>query len=140
MSVEENKAIAHRIISEFLNEGDLDVADELFAEHFVNHNPGRGTTPDREGLKQFITNVHTAFPDGNTTIEDLISEGDKVVVRVTGRGTHTGDFGIIPATGRQFEVSGISIFRFADGKVVERWSITDEVSLLQQLGVLPSKG
>ena len=140
MSIEENKAIARRIIEEFINKGDLSVADELFAADFVNHNPGRGTTPDREGMKQYITNLRSAFPDQTLTIDDLIAEGDQVVLRMTGRGTHTGDFGIIPATGKQFEVPLISILRFANGKTVERWNVSDEVSLLQQLGIIPPMG
>ena len=140
MSVEENKGIARRIVEEFINKADLSVADELFAEDFVNHSPGRGTTPDREGFKQFITNLRSAFPDQILTIDDLIAEGDQVVLRMTGRGTHTGDFGIIPATGKQFEVPLISILRFANGKAVERWNVSDEVSLLQQLGIIPAMG
>ena len=73
-------------------------------------------------------------------MEDLIAEGDNVVLRMTGRGTHTGDFGVIPATGKQFEVPLISILRFSNGKIVERWNVTDEISMLQQLGILPSMG
>ena len=140
MSVEDNKAIARRIIEEFINNGDLSVADELFAADFVNHSPGRGTTPDREGIKQFINYMLAAFPDQTTTIDDLIAEGDKVVLRMTGRGTHTGELLGIPATGKQFEVPLISILRFANGKAIERWSLADEVSMWQQLGILPSMG
>jgi steroid delta-isomerase-like uncharacterized protein len=140
MSTEENKGIARRIVEEFINNGDLSVVDELFATDFVNHSPGLGTTPDLEGFKQFIINVRSAFPDQKLTIEDLIAEGDMVVLRMTGRGTHTGDLGILPATGKQFEVPLISILRFANGKAIERWSVSDEISMLQQLGIIPSMG
>jgi steroid delta-isomerase-like uncharacterized protein len=140
MSIEENKAVVQRIVKEFLNEGNTDVADELFTADFVNHNPARGNTPDREGLKQFIIDLHTAFPDSYTEMEDLVAEGDKVVVRVTSRGTHKGNLWGIPPTEKQIEVSGISIFRFVAGKVVERWNLTDNLLLLQQIGIIPSTG
>jgi steroid delta-isomerase-like uncharacterized protein len=140
MSTEENEAIVRRIIGEFLNEGNLALADELSTKDFVNHSPGSGITPDREGLKRYLSNLRTAFPDMVTTIDDMIAEGDKVVVRVTSSGTHMGDLAGIPPTGRQVRVPAISIIRFADGKAVERWNITDELSLLQQLGILPSVG
>jgi len=138
MSVDKNKAMVKRILIEFLNKGDTASADEFFADDFINHSPGRGTTPDREGLKQFISNLHAAFPDIKTTIEDLIAEGNKITVRVTVRGTHTGDFLSISPTGKKVKVAGISIFRFNNGKVVERWNLTDELLLLQQIGVIPS--
>jgi steroid delta-isomerase-like uncharacterized protein len=140
MSTEENKAVVRRIVNEFLKEKNLEVTDELFADDFINHNPGKGTTPDSEGLKQFIDDLHTASPDINTNIEDLVAEGDKVVVRVTVRGTHKGNLWGIPPTEKQIEVSGISIFRFDGGKVVERWNLTDNLLLLQQIGIIPSTG
>ncbi|UCC60632.1 MAG: ester cyclase, partial [Dehalococcoidia bacterium] len=118
--------------------GDLSIADELFAEDFVNYDPGRGTTPDREGMKQFLINLRAAFPDQKLTVEDLIAEGDKVVLRFTGSGTHKGDLSGIPPTGKQFNVPGVSILRIADGKVVERWNVSDYLLLLQQLGIIPA--
>ena len=136
MSTEEDKAKVRRLIEEFINKGNLAVADEVFAVNFVNHSPAAGTTPDREGIKQYITMLHTAFPDFRGTIEDLISEKDKVVVRLMCRGTHRGEFMGISPTGRQASVTAISILRFADGKVVERWNDTDNLGMMQQLGVV----
>ena len=140
MFTEENKAIARRIIEDFINKGDLNVADQLFAEDFINHNPARGTTPDREGMKQFINYMLAAFPNQILTIDDLIAEGDKVVLRMTGRGTHTGELLGIPATGKQIEVPGISILRIADGKMVDRWNISDNLLLLQWIRIVSSVG
>jgi predicted ester cyclase len=142
MSVEENKAKVRRLIEEFINKADLAVADEIFATNFVNHSPAAGTTPDPQGIKQYITMLHTAFPDFHGAIEDLISEGDRVVVRLMCRGTHRGEFMGISPTGRQGSVTAISILRFAGGKVVEPWNNTDNLGLLQQLGVvsLPGQG
>ena len=137
---EENKAIARRLFGEGINEGNLSVADELVAPDFINHNPARGATPDREGLKQYVTMLRSAFPDLHGTIEDQIAEGDKVVLRMTFRGTHRGKLMGIPPTGKELAVIAIGIFRFAGGKIVERWAITDELGMMQQLGVIPTPG
>lgn len=94
-------------------------------------------TPDREGFKQFIKMVRDAFPDFHDTVEDLIAENDKVVLRVTCTGTHKGEFMGVPPTGKQVTVSAIAIYRFAGGKAVEHWNVTDRLSLMQQLGVIP---
>ena len=78
------------------------------------------------------------FPDLTFSAEDMIAEGDKVAVRFTMRGTHKGEFMGVPATGKQFEVSGIDIVRFAGGKAVEHWGVTDTMAMMQQLGAVPS--
>jgi len=140
MSAEENKANVRRLIEEFINKGDLAVADEIFATNFVNHSPAAGTTPDRQGIKQYITMLHTAFSDFHCAIEDLIAEGDRVVVRLMCRGTHRGEFMGISPTGRQGNVTAISILRFAGGRVMERWNNTDNLGLMQQLGVVQPPG
>jgi steroid delta-isomerase-like uncharacterized protein len=130
----------HRLVEQLVNKGDLAVVDEIFATNFVNHSPAAGTTPDRQGIKQYITAVRSVFPDYHNVIEGLIAEGDRVAVRVICRGTHRAEFMGIAPTGRSVEFSAVSIFRFADGKVVERWNNTDNLSLLQQLGVVPKSG
>jgi predicted ester cyclase len=84
--------------------------------------------------------LDTAFPDLHFTIEDQIAEGDKVVNRVTARGTHLGDFRGIPPTGKQVTVAGITIDRIAGGKLVESWTSWDFLGILQQLGVVPKLG
>jgi steroid delta-isomerase-like uncharacterized protein len=122
-----------RLVEQLVNKGDLAVVDEIFASTFVNHSPAAGTTPDREGIKQYITTVRSVFPDYHNIIEDLIAEEDMVAVRVICRGTHRAEFMGIAPTGKTVEFSAVSIFRFAGGKVVERWNNTDNLSLLQQL-------
>ena len=134
MAVEENKAKVHRLVEQLVNKGDLAVVDEIFASTFVNHNTAAGTTSDREGIKQLINMMRTAFPDYHNIIEDLIAEGDKVAVRVICRGTHRAEFMGIAPTDKSVEFPAVSIFRFSDGKVVERWNIIDNLVLLQQLG------
>lgn len=137
MSAEENKAVVRRLVEDVVNRGDLAVVDEIFATDFVNRSLATGITPDREGIKQYITILRSAFPDYHNIIEDLIAEGDRVVARVICRGTHRADFMGIAPTGRSVAFSAISIFRFAGGRVVERWNNTDDLGLLQQLGVVP---
>ena len=140
MSTEENKALVQRLMEEFVLKGNLAVADEILAADFVNHSPDPGTTPDREGLKQHVSTTRSAFPDLHGTFEDLIAEGDKVVVWGTLAGTHKGEFRGIPPTGKQFTASAITILRVVGGKVVERWNIADQLGMMQQLGLMPAPG
>src|SRR6266581_1562898 len=99
MGVEENKATVQMFYDEVLNRGNLDVIDKMTAENYVDHTAPPGMPPGREGEKQWFTMLRAAFPDGQTTIDDIIGEGDKVVVRATMTGTHQGDFMGIPAMG-----------------------------------------
>lgn len=92
MSVEENRTLATRIIEGFINKNNPAVANELFADDFVNHNPQFGVTPDMEGLKQMIALLHQGFPDIHLTIEDMVAENDKVVLRMRSTGKNTGGF------------------------------------------------
>jgi steroid delta-isomerase-like uncharacterized protein len=137
MSVEENKAETRRAIKEFWNQGNMELLDEFWAPNYVNHDPSNPEVRDLEGFKQWVITVRNAFPDLNVTIDDLIAEGNKVVLRWSFRGTHKGEFGKIPATGKQVTITGITISRIADGKTVESWWSDDDLGLLQQLGVIP---
>jgi steroid delta-isomerase-like uncharacterized protein len=135
MSAEENKALARRAWEAVDNP---DLIDEVYASDVVWHEPDGKEIHGTEEAKQFISTYKTAFPDFNITIEDQIAEGDKVVTRVTIRGTHQGEteeFG--PPTGRQIEGGGITISRIEGGKIVEDWDSYDNLSLLQQLGLAP---
>jgi steroid delta-isomerase-like uncharacterized protein len=114
-----------------------DTLDEVYAPDVVWHNP-EGDIQGLEEAKQFVAMFETAFPDISATVEDVIAEGDKVVSRVTIRGTHQGEveeFG--PPTGRRVEVQGLSLHRIEDGKIVEEWNSWDNLSLMQQLGLAP---
>ena len=136
MSVEENKTIARRIIEDFINKNNPAVADELFADDFVNHSPQFGVNPDREGIKQMIAIFYQGFPNFHLTIEDLIAENDKVVVRMRGTGIHTGEFMGIPPTNKNIDSGQISIVRFEKGKVKERWNVVNQLEVMQQLGLM----
>lgn len=137
MSTEENKAIVIRLLEEGFNANNPAVFDEMLAGSFVNHDPAQAAVVDREGLKRHWAAVCAAFPDNRTVVEDLITEGDRVVKRARWQGTHTGELQGIPPTGKQVTLPSISIYRIAGGKVGELWWGYDNLSLLQQLGVLP---
>ena len=134
---EDNKALNRRFVEEVINEGNLDAIDELLDPGVVDHAAPPGVPTGREGAKQFFAIVRSAFPDLHHTIEDMIAEGDKVVMRSTWSGTHQGEFMGIPATGRRVRVSAIDISRVADGRIVEHWEQSDALGLMQQLGVIP---
>lgn len=137
MSTRENEAIVRHLMERAYTHPE--VHDELVADDYVGHFPPNPTLYGQEGLKQFNAQAATALPDVHTSIEDLIAEGDMVVVRWTLRGTHEGELrGGIPATGRQVEVSGITISRIRNGRVVENWGNYDMLGMLQQLGVMPA--
>jgi steroid delta-isomerase-like uncharacterized protein len=142
MSTEDNKAIARRFIEEGWNQGNLTVFDELCAPDYIYHDPV-SAVHTREDYKQLVTEGRRVYPDFHLTIEDLIAEGDKVVVRYTLRGTNTGDLVTpsmpmpIPATGKKVTGPGISITRIAGGKAVETWNQADNLGALQQLGLIP---
>jgi steroid delta-isomerase-like uncharacterized protein len=137
MSTEENKAVVRRFY-EAGNKQNRAVVEELIAPNWVWHGPlPPGFSPDRAGGLRAMTVYWTAFPDGHVTIEDLIAEGDKVVLRGTFRGTHQGDLMGIPPTGKQVSFTAIEIDRIEDGKLVETWEGRDDLGFLQQLGVIP---
>ncbi len=136
MVAEGNKVVAQRLYKEVINEGNLAVVDEIVAEEYVNHNEAPGQAPGREGLKQIITLFRTAFPDLDVTIERMLAEGDQVMVHETIQGTHKGEFFSIAPTGKQVTAPVMNVYRVADGKIAERWGIVDELSILQQLGVV----
>ena len=133
---EENKALARRAWELADNP---DILEEVYAPAVVWHEPDQEIR-GLEQAKKFVTAYKTAFPDLNITVEDVIAEGDKVVSRVTLRGTHQGEteeFG--PPTGRQIEGGGITISRIEGGKIVEDWDAYDNLTTLQQLGLAPEQ-
>jgi steroid delta-isomerase-like uncharacterized protein len=138
VSAEENKALIREIIEEVWNKGDLAAVDRYFAPDYVDHTPFPGQGPGPEGYRQVVTAIRDAFPDLHLTLEDILGEGDKVAFRYTMGGTHQGDFMGIPPTGNPFSVGGMIIARIAEGKAVERWANLNTLSLMQQLGAMPS--
>jgi steroid delta-isomerase-like uncharacterized protein len=137
MAAEENKALVRRFVEEFWNEGNMSAADELMAPDAEIHMP-TGELVDLDGLKGFAGAFRESFPDWHSTFEELITEGDRVAERWTGRGTHQGELQGIPPTGKHVEVPGSVFYRIVDGKIVEFRGQLDMMSLMQQLGVIPA--
>lgn len=137
MSNDDNKEIARRFFEEAFSEGKLELLDELLAADYVDHNAPLGTPPGVEGIRYLLTTFRTAFPDVRFTVQDQISEGDKVVTRYIFQGTHQGMLFGIPPTGQAVAFPGISIYRMQDGKMQEAWVNYDALGMMQQLGVVP---
>ena len=140
MSTEESKALVRREYEQGVNKKDFDVRDGALASNYLGHFPGVPPIQGIEAFKQFTSGFFTAFPDLQTTIEDLIAEGDKVAVRQTWRGTHTGNFLGIPPTGKQVTFTSTEFYHVAGGKLAEEWVELDMLGLLQQLGAIPPMG
>jgi steroid delta-isomerase-like uncharacterized protein len=140
MSPEENKAVVRRWFAE-TDKGNLAVVEELCAPDYVDHNPPLpGMPAGNEGVRQANVALREAFPDTVHLIQDQIAEGDKVMTRLIGRGTFRGEILGIPPNGKVIEISGISVHRVVDGKLVEHWAQADLLGFLQQMGALPPPG
>ena len=134
-TAEENKHIARRIPEEILTEGKLDLVEELFAQDAVDQAPlGKDTGWDE--IRAGMETMRGAFPDLKATVEDVVSEGDTVAMRITLRGTHEGEFVGREPTGKTMEVGSMIFTRIDDGKIVERWAQPDTLGLFQQLGIV----
>ena len=143
MSAEANKAVVRRLFERIVSAGEYDLADQLFGPTHAGH----GAAPDAPRGPVVATTAwrrwRTAFPDWRATIEFQVAEGDLVVTRVTGRGTHRGPltgprWGRIEPTGRAVTVAATAVHRLAEGKIVEVWETWDFLGLLQQLGLVPT--
>ncbi len=140
MSTEDNKATSRRFYEAVINQKQLAVLDEVAGDNYHSHDFPPGLPPGREGLKIFISVFHAAFPDGHLTIDQMIAERDTVATRLTFHGTHTGEFQGIAPTGKKVTIPAMDMARFEGGKLVEHWGGPNQMSLLQQLGVIPSMG
>ena len=129
-----------RIPLEILNQGKVQLIDELFAPEYFDRTPQPGVAPTREGFRQWVTDLRAAFPDIRYTVEDTIESGDKWVGRLTASGTMTGAFAGMPATGKHATWSEIHILHVAGDRVVEHWGVYQELGMLVQLGVIPAPG
>jgi steroid delta-isomerase-like uncharacterized protein len=137
---EKNLAIARQVFANVCNSDDIESAhqaiDKYFAEDFTLNRTPPGIAPTIAGTKRWKVKVVEAFPDYRTEIEDEFADGDKVVIRWRSSGTHLGEFQGVAPTGRKITVSGITISRYADGKIAESWVGFDTQDLMRQLGVV----
>ena len=140
LSESQNIATLERFVEEVINQGRLEAADELVEEDFVELDPLPGQQQGRQGLKDVIRIMRTAFPDIHWVVQETIATGDKVVSRFHWTGTHRGDFAGIPATGRKVKVPGVVIDRLHGGKMADSRILMDTLGMMQQLGVIPGPG
>jgi steroid delta-isomerase-like uncharacterized protein len=136
MSDSDSKAVVRRYYDAVLNQRRVEVLDEIATEDYLEHDPFPGQGNGRADLKARVGMLFGAFNPLHFTIEDLIAEGDKVVVRWTNAGTQSGGFMGMPATGKEFGIAGIDIHVVRDGRLAEQWHVVDMLAQMQQLGVV----
>jgi steroid delta-isomerase-like uncharacterized protein len=136
-NVSGNVAVVARFLEEVINQGRLEQADELVAVDFVELDPLPGQRQGREGLKEIIGMMRAAFPDIHWVVDETVASGDKVVTRFTWTGTHRGTFLGVPATGRSVNVKGVVIDRLVGGKMKDSRILMDNLTMMQQIGVIP---
>lgn len=127
------EVLVKRLYEEVWNKGNLDDVDEILAADFFDYNQPPGAPDGREGYKAGVKMIRTAFPDIHFTLDHILAEDDRVAIRLTGSGTHQGDFLGIPATGKRASLESMTFFHFKNGKIAKRWGISDFPRVLQQL-------
>ncbi len=135
MSREQNIA-AQEKFAEGVNSGNLDVFYEVMSPEVVDHDPAPDQGPGPEGFKHFFETLRVAFPDLEVTPERMTATDDDIALAYTMRGTHQGEFLGVAPTGRRVEARGCQIFRFENGKMVERWGSSNELGILHQIGAM----
>lgn len=134
----ESNIAAQQRFGEAANSGDFRAFDDVVAPRAIDHDPapGQGTGP--EGFKQFFTEFRTAFPDLAISVEHMVADDDNVAIAYTVTGTQRGPLMGFAPTNKRVQVRGVQIAKFVDGKLVERWGSSDQLGMLQQLGLAPS--
>jgi predicted ester cyclase len=133
---DQNQLVCQQVLDELFDKGNLDAADELIHPDFVNHEAPPDNPQGPEGLKETVTWLRGLWGPMRMEVQDWISEDDKVVARVTVRGRHVGEFLGKEPTGKEYEVEHIHIWRLEDGKVIEHWSVRDDLGQALQLGLI----
>ncbi len=134
---EDNKAAARRFYEEFMPQGVIDAADELFSEDFVNHAAPPEAPSGREGARHQVRMLAAAFSDQSYELHHVLTDGDCVAVHCTWNATHTGEFMGIPATRRRIAQQQIHVLRFEGGAIAEHWAVRDDLTMLRQMGIAP---
>ncbi len=136
---EQNKTLIRRVIEEMWNQRKVELANEFYSEEFIGHDPNNPGVRGPEGIREIVLKYVHAFPDTQFSIDDMVAEGDRVAMRWTAIGTHDGDLDGMAPSGKPISVSGMSIDRIVDGKIVEEWSAWDALGMMQQIGVIPAQ-
>lgn len=132
-ATEKNKAIARRFYDEMLNEGKIEIVNDLIGDNYVEHEETPGIPPTKEGVKQWAKMMRNAFPDLKVEVEDMIAERDKVVIIGRMRGTHRGELFGNKGSGRKLNLPFVDVGRFQDGRAVEHWGYSDTLKMVEQL-------
>jgi len=135
---EQNKALVRRIIVEIVNQGDLELVNQLISLEYAYFEPTVGAMRGREGYRGIVSTYRNAFPDLNLTIDEQIAETDTVVTRWRGEGTHRGELMGVAPTGKRVSVQGVVISRIKNGQLVDDFECYDVLGMLRQLGVAPA--
>lgn len=128
-----NTEVVRRLVERFVNALDMAVADEIFAEDCVNYPPPPAQPSGRDEIKEFVAALHAGFPGIRFEITHLFADGDMVALYLLGRGRHTAEYRGVAATGRDVQLAAMSVFRMRDGRIVERYNMTDIDGLLRQI-------
>jgi predicted ester cyclase len=139
VGTEANKAIVRRHFEAVVNQANLDNIEEWVSPDFLDHEAPPGHAHGPASVRYTVDGQRAGFPDWSVTVDDIVAEGDRVVVRNTWRGTHHGVWRDIAPTGRTVTYTGMVMWRLADGKIVERWASIDRLSILRQLGAIPAE-
>ncbi|MCP4291701.1 MAG: ester cyclase [bacterium] len=134
-TLQANKALVLRAHEEVWNSGNLIIVDELYSENYVSH-WAYGDDSDREGLKNMVAEARAAFPDMREDIVHTVAEGDLVVSHFISSGTFTGEMNGLQPSGKTITRPEIAVHRVADGKIVEQWTVSDQMTLMKQLGLM----
>lgn len=137
MTRESNIATMERL-NAAIESGDFQAFEEVFAPGAIDHDPAPGQIPGPEGFRQFFTELRTAFPDLKVSVEKMIADAEYVALAYMITGTHQGHFLGFAPTGKQMRARGVEIGKFAHGQLIERWGSSDQLGILQQLGLVPS--
>ena len=135
-SAAQNEALIRQVL-ELINGRKLDEAFELYADDYIYHGPGGQELRGRGEIRGLWETFLAGFPDLTSTVDDVITQGDKLVLRWTVQGTHTGEFLGTPPTNKKIILPVTEIFRIADGQLVEAWDQYDRMHLMQQIGAIP---
>jgi steroid delta-isomerase-like uncharacterized protein len=140
MSAEENKALVRHFIEEVYNERNVDALDQMLTPDYAEHDepPTSPLLHGPEILKRTVPQIFGAFPNIRYEVEDMISEGEKVVTHWTARGAQRGEFMGVAPTDREVRFSGITIYQIANGKIAQTWAVWDALGLFEQIGLIPT--
>jgi predicted ester cyclase len=134
-----NKQLVRRFYKEVYVNWNMAVADDVVSPQFISHDWPDGGPTGPKAFREYYSAIRAALPDARYEVDDLIAEGDKVVVRWRLLGTHKGAFRGIAPTGRPFTLKGIAIYRVQDSKLVERWVVSDLYGALEEVGASSSR-